>query len=86
MSEAYDVLSDAKKRATYDRYGEEGLKAGFVPPEARETDRGFDVGGGGGGGGGFASGGFADGGAGRGYHEFTGADAEELFSRLFGGG
>ena len=88
MSEAYDVLSDAKKRATYDRYGEEGLKAGFVPPEARDADRGFDAegAGGGGGGGGFASGGFASEGAGRGYHEFTGADAEELFSRLFGGG
>ena len=28
ISEAYDVLSDKDKRSVYDRYGEEGLKAG----------------------------------------------------------
>jgi DnaJ-class molecular chaperone len=28
ISEAYDVLSDADKRSVYDRWGEEGLKAG----------------------------------------------------------
>ncbi|XP_043689709.1 dnaJ homolog subfamily B member 13-like [Telopea speciosissima] len=31
ISEAYEVLSDAQKRAIYDQYGEEGLK-GQVPP------------------------------------------------------
>ncbi|KAM7277259.1 hypothetical protein ACFE04_019125 [Oxalis oulophora] len=33
ISEAYDVLSDAQKRAVYDQYGEEGLK-GVPPPDA----------------------------------------------------
>ncbi|MBA3557655.1 MAG: molecular chaperone DnaJ [Gemmatimonadaceae bacterium] len=28
ITEAYDVLRDARKRATYDRYGEEGLRGG----------------------------------------------------------
>ncbi|KAK2162916.1 hypothetical protein NP493_1496g00028 [Ridgeia piscesae] len=28
LAEAYDILSDAKKRATYDQFGEEGLKNG----------------------------------------------------------
>eukprot|EP00899_Mesostigma_viride_P008607 jgi/Mesvir1/17748/Mv12099-RA.1 len=29
VSEAYEVLSDKEKRASYDRYGEEGIKGGF---------------------------------------------------------
>jgi curved DNA-binding protein CbpA len=68
------VLSDKKKRATYDQFGEEGLTPG----------------GGGGGGGGFGSGGgFGGGGQGGGggfEFNFDFADAANMFSSFFGGG
>ena len=34
VSEAYEILSDAERRATYDRYGFEGLRSGgYAPPD-----------------------------------------------------
>ena len=38
-AEAYEVLSDAERRATYDRYGREGLRSGGYSPNFE----GFDV-------------------------------------------
>ena len=35
ISAAFDVLGDPKKRALYDEFGEDGLKAGFDPDKAR---------------------------------------------------
>jgi molecular chaperone DnaJ len=35
ISQAYDCLRDEKKRKVYDEFGEEGLKSGFDPDQAR---------------------------------------------------
>lgn len=40
IAEAYDVLSDAQKRAFYDQYGEDGLKAGPPPEDAPPSQSG----------------------------------------------
>lgn len=40
ISEAYEVLSDAEKRAIYDRYGKDGLKGSRHP--TRPSSRGFE--------------------------------------------
>eukprot|EP00591_Stephanopyxis_turris_P001226 CAMPEP_0195524076 /NCGR_PEP_ID=MMETSP0794_2-20130614/23725_1 /TAXON_ID=515487 /ORGANISM="Stephanopyxis turris, Strain CCMP 815" /LENGTH=362 /DNA_ID=CAMNT_0040654225 /DNA_START=78 /DNA_END=1166 /DNA_ORIENTATION=+ len=57
MAEAFDVLSDSEKRAVYDRYGEEGLKAGGPPPSSHpEEQQHFKPGGGGPMGSGFTGG------------------------------
>ena len=36
IASAYDVLSDDKKRAAYDEFGEDALRGGFDPGKARE--------------------------------------------------
>jgi DnaJ family protein B protein 4 len=44
ISEAYEVLSDEKKRKIYDQYGEEGLKGGPIPGEQGGEGAGFNGG------------------------------------------
>ncbi|CAO3580532.1 unnamed protein product [Absidia cylindrospora] len=87
VGEAFEVLSDKNKRAIFDQYGEEGLKAG--PPPSPN-------GGGAGGHPGFASagggfpGGFtftsSTGGGAGGYHPSSADDIFKHFFTAFGGG
>lgn len=84
ISEAYDVLSDKNKRTVYDQYGEEGLKAGGVPPPngfpfKAQSGTGF-----GGPGAGSHQFFFNMGGGGRG--GFKARRAEDIFSEFFGAG
>jgi molecular chaperone DnaJ len=67
-AEAYEVLSDSDRRATYDRYGHEGLRQGGYAPNFEGFGSVADIfeaffGGGGFGGGAFGSGMFGGGGA-----------------------
>ncbi len=73
INEAYGVLSDDKKKASYDQYGSADAGAGFG---------GGNPFGGGGGFGGFDFSGFQQGGQGGGF-EF---DMGDLFGDMFGGG
>jgi molecular chaperone DnaJ len=65
-AEAYEILSDPDRRATYDRYGHEGLRSGGYQPNFDQFGSLSDLfeaffGGGGGGGGGIFGGGFTSG-------------------------
>lgn len=71
VAEAYEVLSDADKRAIYDRYGEEGLKHGAGDPGDFS------------GAGGFPGGGFGQGGT---TFQFGAGDAQRTFEQFFGTG
>lgn len=77
IAEAYEVLSDADKRAVYDKYGHQGLQNG--PPEDAQSDPRFAhfFGGAGGGGGGA--------GAAPRFH-FTASRPEDIFAQFFGQG
>jgi curved DNA-binding protein len=78
VNRAYGVLSDPKKRALYDEFGDDGLREGFDAEQARAYKRYREqVGGRGGGGGGIPSDFFGNGGVNVG-------DFGDLFSDLFG--
>ncbi|KAI9306053.1 hypothetical protein BJ944DRAFT_264166 [Cunninghamella echinulata] len=82
VGEAFEVLSDKNKRAIYDQYGEEGLKAG-PPPADNGGGAGFSGFPGGAGGGGFK---FTSTGGGGGYHPSSADDIFKHFFTAFGGG
>ncbi|XP_044961632.1 dnaJ homolog subfamily B member 4-like isoform X1 [Hordeum vulgare subsp. vulgare] len=71
VSVAYDVLSDPDKRAVYDQYGEEGVKAGVAPPPPSAAPaHAHDFGGSGSG-------------SGPGFR-FHPTSADEIFQEMFG--
>ncbi len=78
VNQAYGALSDAKKRALYDEFGEEALREGFDADQARAFRRYGQSRGGGGG----IPGDFFQGGGGGGMP----ADFGSMFGDLFGGG
>lgn len=80
ISEAHEVLSDPDKRKIYDEFGEDGLRAGFDPEQAREYQQWQRAGGFGRKAQGFASGASGD------FGQFKYSGFEDVFSDLFGAG
>lgn len=81
VSNAHEVLSDPEKRKIYDEFGDEGLKAGFDPEQARQYRQWQQAPGSSwraGPGGGYSSG-FGD----QGTFKYSGF--EDIFGDLFGG-
>ncbi len=82
ISEAYQVLSDKKVRAKYDKVGHQAWKAGIkdAPPTGSGPSWGFP-------GGGFGQGGFPGQGPGGGVHYSTDGDIDldEILGSMFGG-
>nr|BAJ85909.1 predicted protein [Hordeum vulgare subsp. vulgare] len=70
VSVAYDVLSDPDKRAVYDQYGEEGVKAGVAPPSPSAAPAHAH--------------GFGGSSSGPGFR-FHPRSADEIFQEMFGG-
>jgi len=70
IGEAYEVLSDNKKRRIYDQVGEQGLKNGGVGADSSSA--------------GFGGNGPAGGGGGGGSYQYTYTDPNETFAKFFG--
>lgn len=85
IAEAYEVLSDKRKRQIYDQLGEEGLKGGGMPSGGGNGGMGGSPFGAGGQGGmpeGFTSFSFSPGGGGG----YTPGNANHIFEQFFGPG